>query len=164
MPFMSDEATPRTLFTSPLTWIASGLGSGLSPIAPGTAGSAVGVLLFIPLSWVSIWWQVAATLLVFLVGVWASSATATRKHLKDPGLVVVDEIAGMWVTLLLVPFGWRAALAGFFLFRVMDVFKPFPARQLESLPSGWGIMTDDIMAGVYANLVLQLLVRGLGWL
>jgi phosphatidylglycerophosphatase A len=165
MPGMPDDAaTPRAPFSSPLTWIASGLGAGLSPIAPGTAGSAVGLILFLPLIPLPLVWQIVATVAVTLLGVWASTVTARRLAAKDPGFVVVDEVAGMWITLLAVPLSWGAALAGFFLFRAMDVVKPFPARQFESFPGGWGIMADDVMAGIYANLVLQVLVRGLGWL
>jgi phosphatidylglycerophosphatase A len=74
---------------------------------------------------------------------------------KDPGIVVIDEVVGMWVSLLLLPFTPGTALAGFLLFRVMDVIKPWPARDLEHLPEGWGIMTDDVMAGLYANLLLR---------
>jgi phosphatidylglycerophosphatase A len=78
---------------------------------------------------------------------------------KDPGQVVVDEVAGMWTTLLLVPFTPVNAALAFVAFRVMDVVKPYPARQLEALRGGWGIMCDDLMAGVYANLLLQVLLR-----
>jgi len=137
------------------TLIATGLGSGYSPWAPGTAGSLVGLLLFVPLAHAPLAAQLAATALVFTVGVWAATATARRTGLKDPGLVVVDEIAGMWVTLLLMPFTLEVAVVAFFAFRVMDIVKPYPARDLEQLPEGWGIMADDVMAGVYANLLVR---------
>jgi phosphatidylglycerophosphatase A len=137
------------------TLIATGLGSGYSPWAPGTAGSAVGLLLYVPLARAPVAAQLAATLLVFVVGVWAATATARRTGRKDPGLVVVDEIAGMWVAVLLMPFTAGVAIAAFFAFRAMDVVKPYPARDLERLPEGWGIMADDVMAGVYANLLVR---------
>ena len=136
--------------------VATGLGSGYSPIAPGTAGSAVGLLLFWPLHAQSGTIQVAAVALLFLVGVVASTRVARGVGLEDPGIVVVDEVVGMWVTLLFLPLTPFTAAVGFFAFRAMDVWKPYPARQLEHLHGGWGIMADDVMAGVYANLLVRL--------
>ena len=136
--------------------IATGLGSGYSPIAPGTAGSAVGLLLFWPLARLHPAAQVALLVALALAGVAAASHVARRLGIEDPGVVVVDEVAGMWVTLLFLPFTPFTAAVGFLAFRVMDVFKPYPARQLESLHGGWGIMADDLMAAVYANLLVRL--------
>jgi phosphatidylglycerophosphatase A len=137
------------------TLVATGLGSGYAPIAPGTAGSAVGLLLFWPLHAASAAVQLAAVAVLFVVGVAAATRVARGVGLEDPGIVVVDEVLGMWTSLLLMPFTPATAAAGFVLFRILDVFKPYPARQLESLPGGWGIMADDLMAGVYANLLLR---------
>ena len=137
------------------TVIATGLGSGYAPFAPGTAGSAVGLALFWPLHHLSLAGQVVGTALVFALGVAAAADVARRLGLEDPGLVVADEVVGMWVSLLGVPLTVVTALAGFVLFRVFDVFKPYPARDLERLPGGWGIMCDDVMAGIYANLLLR---------
>jgi phosphatidylglycerophosphatase A len=135
--------------------IATAFGSGYSPIAPGTAGSAVGVLLFWPLAGAAWPWQLAAVAVVFLVGVVAAGRVARSVGLEDPGIVVVDEVAGQWLTLVGLPFTPAVALAGFFLFRVMDVVKPWPARDLERLHGGWGIMADDVAAGVMAHLALR---------
>lgn len=145
------------------TVVATGLGSGYSPFAPGTAGSAVGLILFWPLRDVPMAVQAGATVLVSLLGIVCADDLARRVGRKDPGLVVVDEVAGMWVTLLGLPFTPLVAVAGFLLFRVMDVFKPWPARQLEALPGGWGIVCDDLMAGIYANLLLRAGLLALGW-
>jgi phosphatidylglycerophosphatase A len=136
-------------------WLATGLGSGYSPFAPGTAGSAVGLVLFWPMA--SLPWPYSATacLAVSVLGVLAAAHIADRMGLKDPGIVVVDEIVGMWVTLIGLPFGPPTAACGFVLFRLMDVLKPWPARDLERLPGGWGIVADDLAAGVYANLLLR---------
>jgi phosphatidylglycerophosphatase A len=136
-------------------WVATGLGSGYSPVAPGTAGSAVGVLLFWPLAALGWPWQVAASAAVFLVGVAAAQRLSKQLGIEDPGVVVVDEVVGQWLTLAALPFTPAVALAGFLLFRVMDVVKPWPARSLERLHGGWGIMADDVMAGVYAHLALR---------
>ena len=150
------EALPRpSLLSACATALATGFGSGYSPLAPGTAGSAVGLLLWWPLHALPLAQQLAAIALVSLAGVAAAGHVARRAGIEDPGIVVVDEIAGMWVSLLLLPLTPATAAAGFLLFRVMDVLKPYPARQFEQLPGGWGIMADDLMAGVYANLLLR---------
>ena len=93
---------------------------------------------------------------LFFVGVAASTRVARGVGIEDPGIVVVDEVVGMWTTLLFLPLTPTTAVAGFLLFRILDVFKPYPARQFESLPGGWGIMSDDVMAGIYANLLLRI--------
>ena len=144
-----------TLRTRTALCIATALGAGYAPIAPGTFGSAVGVILWLVLPNV-LWMQVVAIVIVCIVG--ALSGTVAEEHFKrrDPGQVVVDEVAGMMVTLLLNPvggFGWMAV--AFLLFRAADIVKPFPVNRLERLPGGTGIMADDVMAGVYANLVLR---------
>jgi phosphatidylglycerophosphatase A len=135
--------------------IATAFGSGYSPVAPGTAGSAVGVLLFWPLAGVAWPWQLAAVALVFLVGAVAAGHVARAAGREDPGIVVVDEVAGQWITLAGLPFTPAVAAAGFVLFRVMDVVKPWPARDLERLHGGWGIMADDVAAGILAHLALR---------
>jgi phosphatidylglycerophosphatase A len=148
----------RRAIDSCSTVIATGLGSGYSPFAPGTAGSAVGLALFVPLALVGTAWQLLALGLTFFVGTFAATNLARRLQVKDPGRVVVDEVIGMWATLILVPFTLKTALVGFVLFRAMDVVKPWPARQLEDAPEGWGIMLDDLAAGVYANLALRVVL------
>lgn len=136
--------------------IATGLGSGYSPVAPGTAGSLLGLLLFWPMAGIPLVWLAAAIVALFFVGVAASAAVAAQVGVHDPGIVVVDEVIGMWITLALLPFTPLTALFGFLLFRLMDIVKPYPARAFEQLPGGWGIVADDVMAGIYANLALRL--------
>ena len=154
------RAAPRADLLS--TAIATAFGSGYSPIAPGTAGSAVGLLLFWPLHHLPAAAQVAAVVVLFFVGVAVSTRVARGAGIEDPGIVVVDEVVGMWTSLLFLPLTPTTALAGFLLFRILDVFKPYPARQFESLPGGWGIMSDDLMAGIYANLLLRAGVLAVG--
>jgi phosphatidylglycerophosphatase A len=144
-------------FADRLAWaIATLFGAGLSPVVPGTAGTlaamplAVGLAFLLPL-----WGFVAATLCVAGAGIWAADRTAARLRLKDPRIVVVDEAAGLMVTLIGVPIDVVSVIGAFFLFRAMDVLKPPPARQAERLPGGWGIMTDDLIAGLFANLLLR---------
>jgi phosphatidylglycerophosphatase A len=148
-------SSPRGFTATLATVIATGFGSGYSPFAPGTAGSLVGLLFVWPLMQLPGAGQVAAVAILFLVGVVASTHVARRVGIEDPGIVVVDEIMGMWASLLFLPLTWWTVGIGFVLFRIMDIVKPYPARQLEHLPEGWGIMADDLMAGIYANLVLR---------
>jgi phosphatidylglycerophosphatase A len=106
----------------------------------------------------SAWVHATAIALLFPIGVWSASAVGRYFRSSDPGPVVVDEVMGMLVTLFLVPVGWRGAAIGFLLFRVFDVLKPYPVNRLERLPGGLGVMADDAMAGVYANLTLRLAI------
>jgi phosphatidylglycerophosphatase A len=139
-------------------WVATAFGSGYAPVAPGTAGSAVGLLLFWPLAGLGAAWQIGATVALFVVGALAAGRVAKDVAQKDPGLVVIDEVVGMWVSLTGMPVGPITAALGFLLFRAADVVKPWPARDLERLPGGWGIMADDVAAGVYAQLLIRLAV------
>jgi phosphatidylglycerophosphatase A len=139
---------------------------GYVPIAPGTAGSAVAL----PLLWVvrsagSATVEVAVVAALAAAGVW--SAGVAERHLgrTDPGAVVIDEVVGMLITLLLLPVGLAGALAGFFVFRLLDIVKPWPAGRLERLPGGIGVMADDVMAGAYGYLVTRgLLMVAPEWL
>ncbi len=136
---------------------------GFAPIAPGTVGSAAGLAFFWAVrSTGSIWLEVGLLLAVSVAGVAAASAAEARYRRRDPGLVVIDEVAGMLVTLLAVPVGFTGAVVGFFAFRLFDIVKPFPARQAERLPGGWGVMTDDLVAGMYAQALLRLVLWWLG--
>jgi phosphatidylglycerophosphatase A len=138
--------------------VATGLGTGYGPIAPGTWGSLPGVAAYWAVSRWGGWASAAAAAVVALGGIWAAGRAEHLLGTKDPGRVVVDEIAGQMVTLLLLPAKPLVLLAGFLLFRVLDVLKPWPASRLEDLPGGSGIMADDLMAGLYANLILHGLV------
>ena len=132
---------------------------GYFPIAPGTVGSAAGLVVYL-----LVWWtrspivESGLIAVIFVVGTWAATHAERYFGGIDPGPVVIDEVLGMLITLAFIPLGWSGALAGFLLFRVFDVLKPFPANRLETFHGGFGIMADDAMAGVYANLVLRLLI------
>jgi phosphatidylglycerophosphatase A len=135
--------------------VATVFGCGYSAFAPGTVGSAAGLLLFWPMATAAWPWQAAASAVLFVVGSLAAGRVARQVNRTDPGIVVVDEVVGQWVTLTALPFTPFTAGLGFLLFRVMDIVKPWPARDLEGVPGGWGIMADDVAAGVYANLVVR---------
>jgi phosphatidylglycerophosphatase A len=132
---------------------------GYFPIAPGTAGSAAALVLYLALRWVgSPVVDVAAIVVLCLVGFWAGSVAERHYGQEDPGYVVLDEVVGMLLTLLFLPVGWAGMLVGFLLFRLFDIVKPPPARQFERLHGGYGIMMDDVVAGIYGNLALRLAV------
>ena len=141
--------------------LATAFGVGYVPFAPGTFGSAVGLIIWALLP-SSAYVHAAAIVIIFAVGAW--SATTAERHFggTDPGPVVVDEVMGMILTLFLHPVGWAGAFGGFVLFRAFDVLKPYPADRLEQLPGGLGVMADDGMAAVYANLVLWGVVSAIG--
>ena len=140
-------------------WIAFGFGSGFAPFAPGTFGSLVGVGLFmLSARYGGVYAPWILTLIATVVGFLTAGGAAQRLAAKDPGPVVIDEIAGQCIALLALPGGWRVALAGFIAFRIFDIAKIPPARQLESLPGATGIMCDDLIAGVYANLTVRILL------
>jgi len=138
--------------------LATWFGCGYSPKAPGTVGSAAALAIGIVLHEYAgfAWWHflvLAAT--VFYPAVWAAGAAAKAHGTKDPQFVVIDEVIGQWIALAGArPFNWKSCLLALALFRLFDIFKPPPVRQLEALPGGLGINADDVMAGVYAALVL----------
>ncbi len=142
-----------------LAWlIATCCGLGRSPAAPGTVGSlaALGAaaLLVHHHGWGAGGFALLSAVL-FLPAVWASQVTAAACGKKDPSLVVVDEALGQWVTLAgAAAYNWKSFLAAFVLFRLLDIFKPPPVRQMERLPGGWGIIADDVAAGLIGALVL----------
>lgn len=132
--------------------------AGFAPIAPGTAGSVVGLALYMAMRWADNAALEASALIVSLVfGMWAAGVVE-RELGKDPGPVVIDEVHGMLVTVAFLDVTALGAFLGFVLFRVYDVIKPYPAGRLEHLHGGPGIMLDDLMAGLYGNLTLRLLI------
>ncbi len=138
--------------------IGTGLGAGYAPLAPGTAGSLLAVIVFLLWPQNALCW-IFVTLFFLLIGIPVSTFIEKEKG-EDPSLVVIDEVVGQWTTLLFLPFfNWKVALAGFFLFRLFDIWKPFPINLSQKLPAGWGIMVDDVLAGIYGNMVLQIILR-----
>jgi len=140
---------------------------GYVPVAPGTVGSAAGLVVFAAVrGFDSAPVELAVIAVLLAVGVWSGSVAERYLGGVDPRPVVVDEVAGMLITLALVPVNVYGAIAGFLVFRLFDVIKPWPANRLEALPGGLGVMADDAMAAVYGNLGLRLLiaVAPAGWL
>jgi phosphatidylglycerophosphatase A len=135
---------------------ATGFGTGYIPLAPGTAGSLLALVLFWIFPFGNITWLIIC-LLFLIIGLWAGSVVEKEEG-KDPGIIVIDEMVGQWCALLFLPLNIPLLIASFFLFRAFDIIKPFPARKSEDLKGGAGIMIDDIIAGIYANIILQIIV------
>ena len=138
-------------------FLATGAYVGRIPFASGTFGSLVGLPIVYLLSLVD--WRLAAILTAVLILFSVRVADLAEKQLKakDPGCIVIDEIAGMCVAMLAIPLTLTTGIAGFFLFRIFDIIKPPPARQMETiLNGGWGVVMDDVVAGIMANIVLRI--------
>jgi len=159
------RVTPTQLVANPANFLALGAGSGLSPLAPGTVGTvaAIPLLLLMPNS---LLFYLAITALLFVIGVWCCGACATHLGVHDHHAIVWDEVVGLLVTMIAVPRTWWFVLLGFLLFRVFDVLKPWPISWVDArVHGGLGIMLDDIIAGVFAAVVLHMVMRvplGLG--
>ncbi|MBZ5508975.1 MAG: phosphatidylglycerophosphatase A [Acidobacteriia bacterium] len=153
---------PATASKSRVSWlIATFFGIGHLQPGSGTWASAVTILLWWAASrWLPAGWEIPVALLasvaITLIGIPPSTAVARKSGIKDPGFVVIDEVAGQMIALIGVPVHWKYLVAGFILFRSFDIVKPFPLRRLESLPGGTGIMMDDVGAGLYALVLLQI--------
>jgi phosphatidylglycerophosphatase A len=143
--------------------IATFLGTGYAPIASGTVATAATIPFYLAISMLpppawQPWVQIGAIIVTSLVGIAVSSVAERHFGLHDPSEVVIDEVAGFLITMLFIPISIVTVVAGFFLFRIFDIVKPWPAGPAERLGGGLGIMADDIVCGIYANLILHLLV------
>jgi len=140
-------------------FLATGGYVGHIPFAPGTFGSLIGIPLCFLLAGIQLSAAIAAAIIFILLAIWISGAAAKTLKRKDPGCIVIDEIAGMVVTFIGLPFTLTTAVLGFILFRILDILKPFPIRTLDQrLPGGLGIVADDVVAGIFANLIVRILL------
>ncbi len=137
-------------------FIAQGAYSGRVPIAPGTAGTVVGVLLYILLKDLGSLWYCIAYTAVAALGSLAAGRADDLLGTKDSPSIVIDEIAGFLIAMFLIPFSWGYVVAGFILFRFFDILKPWPLKRLQDVPGGPGVMLDDLGAAVYTNVMLQI--------
>ena len=135
--------------------LGTGFGSGYAPIAPGTAGSLLALIIYFLFPLNSFYW-LTISIMLFFAGVWAGFKIEKDKG-EDPGLVVIDEMVGQWLTVLFLPPTLVTLLTGFILFRLFDIFKPYPVNKSQKLKGGWGIMIDDVLAGIYATIILHAL-------
>ena len=143
---------------SPVLWLAFGFGSGLSPKAPGTMGTLAAIPLYLLLAKLPLMGYAFVVLVSFIVGCWLCGEAAKRLGVHDFGGIVWDEFVGYWITMFAAPAGWLWIAVGFVLFRVFDIWKPWPIRVADQqVHGGLGIMLDDVLAGIYAGLALQAL-------
>ena len=139
-------------------FLGSCAGLGYFPYAPGTVTSFAAALFFVTVpSFSALEVALPAIFAVFAVGLW-SAGIMEKIYGHDPSQVTIDEVAGQWVALLLLPAGWFPAVLGFAAFRVFDILKPEPVNIAQKLPGGWGVMVDDLLAGIYANLSVRIVL------
>ena len=140
-------------------FLATGFYVGNIPFAPGTFGSLIGLPLCFLLAGIHLAAAIIAALLIIGLAIWIANAAAKTLKRKDPGCIVIDEIAGMVVTLIGLPFNLTTVVTGFILFRILDILKPFPIRILDKRVSGGlGIVADDVVAGIFANALMRILL------
>lgn len=153
-----DEALSRLSLKNPIHFLALGFGSGLVAKAPGTFGTLAGIPVFLLLSQLSMPWYLGITLLSIVLGFYICDKASKDMGVHDHGSIVWDEIAGLLITMIAAPAGWLWLVIGFVLFRIFDIVKPWPIRWLDAkVHGGFGIMIDDVLAGVFALICLQLL-------
>ena len=154
----SQQALRNTAFGSAPGFLAFGFGAGLTPLAPGTAGTMVAVPFAVALKLLNPFWYWAVLVLLFVLGIWCCGRASKQLGVHDHGGIVWDEMVGFCLAVALVPLEWQWFITAFVLFRVFDIFKPWPIRLVDRrIDGGLGIMADDVVAGLYALLVLALL-------
>jgi len=148
--------TPASVWKNPVHWLAFGFGSGAAPVAPGTFGTLAAIPIYLLMRDLPPLIYVLAVLAFFISGVWLCGRTSHDIGVEDHGGIVWDEFTGYLVTMFLAPAGWFWVVAGFILFRLFDIWKPWPIKTLDQkVKGGFGIMIDDVLAGVFAALCLQ---------
>lgn len=147
---------PASVWKNPIHFLAFGLGSGASPYAPGTVGTLAAIIPYLWLQHLPLTQYLIMLVVTTLVGIWLCDKTSKDIGVHDHGGIVWDEFVGLWITMIMAPAGWEWILIGFILFRIFDILKPWPIGWADSKVSGGlGIMLDDILAGIYAALILQ---------
>ena len=156
---MTLKTFSQSAFKGPILFLSSGIYLGYLPIASGTFGSLWGLPIFYWLSGLGVKIQILVITGSILLGVFLAGRAEKFWGKKDPSQIVIDEIVGFMTAIFGVAFSWSMALVGFFLFRAMDILKPFPIRKIDQqLPGGWGIVLDDVVAGIYCQIILRILV------
>ena len=152
---MSQKPTAKLIFTHPIHFLAFGFGSGLSPVAPGTAGTLVGIPIYMMMAGLSLSTYAVILLLLCVLSVFIAGKSSQQLGVHDHGGIVIDEIVGFLLTMSLAPEGWVWIVAGFVLFRLFDILKPWPIKTMDRhISGGLGIVLDDLMAGIYGGLSL----------
>lgn len=155
-PLLKKNKYPASVWRNPIHFFAFGLGSGTAPYAPGTFGTLAAIPVYLLLMTLPLWAYIGIVIGMTLLGIWLCDVTSKDLGVHDHSGIVWDEFVGYLITMMAAPAGWVWIIAGFFLFRFYDVVKPWPVRMADrKVGGGWGIMLDDILAGVYAWLTLQ---------
>ncbi|MDX2478551.1 MAG: phosphatidylglycerophosphatase A [Gammaproteobacteria bacterium] len=150
----------KGILKDPVHWLAFGFGSGCSPWAPGTFGTLAAIPVYLLLQGTSLWMYLLITTLMFFIGIWLCGKTTKKLGVHDHSGIVWDEIVGYLVTMIAAPQGWLWIVTGFVLFRVFDILKPWPISIADKkISGGFGIMIDDIIAGIFAFTTLQLILH-----
>lgn len=144
--------------------LATWFGAGLVPRAPGTAGTLAGLPLVLIIKCFGSLYEALVLFVFVLLAVWAAERGYRLLGREDPPEVVIDEVAGYLLALFLLPASWLTISLGFLLFRIFDIWKPFPIKRLEAVRGGLGIVLDDLVAGIYANLVMRVVLLLLSWM
>jgi phosphatidylglycerophosphatase A len=143
-----------------IIFLATGFYTGYAPVVPGTFGTLVGIPIAFLLSFLNLGMSTMILIALIIVSCWIADEAEKIYGIKDPNDIVIDEVVGYLVTVWTLPFTWVTVLAGFFLFRILDILKPFPIRKIESwVPGGTGVVMDDVLAGVYGGIILSGLIR-----
>jgi len=150
---------PVSYLKNPLHFLSLGFGSGLMPKAPGTFGTLAAIPVYILLSELSLFYFILVTAVISVVGIYLADYTSKALGVHDHSGIVIDEIAGYLITMIAIPFDWIWILVGFILFRIFDILKPWPISWLDKrVKGGFGIMVDDVIAGLFALLCLHLII------
>ncbi len=152
---LQNEQNNISFFTK---FIGTGFFSGYFPFASGTAGSAFALLFFFIPNFSELFVLVPAIIIAFFLG-GISAEKLEKIHGQDPKIVTIDEVVGMWISMLGMPLNWQTILAAFLIFRILDILKPYPAADFDKKTGGWNIMLDDVIAGIYTNFILQIAIR-----
>lgn len=156
----NNSPIPVAYLKNPLHFISLGFGTGLAPKAPGTFGTLAAIPVYLVLSQFELWVFLSVTLAITLLGIYACAYTSKALGVHDHSGIVIDEIAGYLITMIAVPFHWKWIIAGFILFRFFDILKPWPISWLDKKVSGgFGIMVDDVLAGIFSLICLHLMVH-----
>ena len=156
---MKHKPIPLRFLLHPVHFWSLGLGSGLAPKAPGTFGTLLAVLLYLPLQYLHLTTYIIVLLATFFIGIWLCQKTSDALSVHDHPAIVWDEFVGYWLTMLYAPQGWEWILLGFILFRLFDIWKPWPISKLDqTVKGGLGIMLDDVIAGIFGLVILQIIV------
>ena len=148
----------KKLLLHPVHFLSLGFGSGCAPKAPGTMGTLVGVLFYLPLQLLAWPYYLAVLVILMLAGIWMCGRTATALGVHDHPAIVWDEITGFLLTMLFAPKSWQWILLGFVLFRIFDIWKPWPIRLLDKqLEGGFGVMADDLLAAIFSLTIIQII-------